>query len=110
MIRKSLGIDLLNDDEVASMLASNPKIIVEEVPDPEDPTMTVRHYGYRAKFGRVGDRAGLVGQINRSRYGVRWGDLMDAYDGVERVRFFFLLFSWRFFFLLLPARGGIDFP
>ena len=72
------------------------KIIVEEVPDPENPTLTVLYYGYKAKFGGVKDRSTLVGQINRSRYGVRWNDLLDAYDGVEKVRLvhvhYFLLF------------------
>eukprot|EP00956_Cyclotella_meneghiniana_P015851 scaffold24638_cov48-Cyclotella_meneghiniana.AAC.3 len=83
IIRKSLGIDLTSDP-VAELLQNNPKIIVEEVPDPENPTLTVLYYGYKAKFGGVKDRSTLVGQINRSRYGVRWNDLLDAYDGVEK--------------------------
>ena len=70
---------------MAELLQKNPKIIVEEVPDPENPSLSILYYGYRAKFSGVKDKVSLVGQINRSRYGVKWGDLVDAYDGVEKV-------------------------
>ena len=86
---------------MAELLQRNPKIIVEEVPDPENPSLSVLYYGYKAKFSSVKDRATLVGQINRSRYGVRWGDLLDAYDGVEKVCFSIdtCLIDWRFYHL-----------
>jgi hypothetical protein len=87
IIQKSLGINLTTDP-VAELLQKNPKIIVEEVPDPENPSLSILYYGYKAKFSSVKDRTTLVGQINRSRYGIRWGDLLDAYDGVEKVRDF----------------------
>ena len=70
---------------MAELLQKNPKIIVESVPDPENPSLSILYYGYKAKFSSVKDRASLIAQINRSRYGVRWGDLLDAYDGVEKV-------------------------
>ena len=41
VIYKSLGIDLSDggaDSEVAKMLVNNPKVNVEEVPDPENPS------------------------------------------------------------------------
>jgi hypothetical protein len=85
IIQKSLGINL-SSDPVAELLQKNPKIIVEEVPDPENPSLSILYYGYRAKFSSVKDRGTLIAQINRSRYGVRWSDLLDAYDGVEKVR------------------------
>jgi hypothetical protein len=89
IIQKSLGINL-SSDPVAELLQKNPKIIVEEVPDPENPSLSILYYGYRAKFSSVKDRGTLIAQINRSRYGVRWSDLLDAYDGVEKVRAFTL--------------------
>ena len=86
VIYKSTGIDLSADgiDEmVAKMLLKNPKIRVEEIPDPEDPTLTIQTFGYQAKFNNVRDRAGLLAQINRCKNGVGARDLLDAYDGVE---------------------------
>lgn len=87
VIYKSLGIDLSDggaDSEVAKMLVNNPKVNVEEVPDPENPSLSIMHYGYRAKFSTVRDRATLLAQINRCRHGVKWSDLADAYDDVEK--------------------------
>ena len=86
VIYKSLGIDLSdvgNESAVAQMLANNPKINVEEVPDPENPSLSIIHYGYRSKFSTVRDRATLLAQINRCKHGVKWSDLIDAYEGVE---------------------------
>ena len=88
VIRKALGIDLSegsngSDDSVADMLRANPKVRVEEVPDPENPSLVMRLYGYRAKFSDVRDRPTLLARINRMKNGVRWSDLADAYDGVE---------------------------
>jgi hypothetical protein len=86
VIYKSLGIDLTEggrDDSVAKMLLSNPKVNVEEVPDPENPTLSILLFGYRAKFSTVRDKSTLLAQINRCKNGVKWSDLLDAYDGVE---------------------------
>jgi len=87
VIYKSLGIDLSDggaDSAVANMLANNIKVEVEEVPDPENPSLSIMHYGYRAKFSTVRDRATLLAQINRCKHGVKWSDLTDAYDDVEK--------------------------
>jgi hypothetical protein len=92
VIRKALGIDLSennnnnnnsDDRAVAEMLRVNPKVKVEEIPDPENPSLVMCLYGYRAKFSEVRDRPTLLAQINRMKNGVRWNDLADAYDGVE---------------------------
>ena len=66
------------------MLLNNPKVNVEEVPDPENPSLNMNLFGYRAKFSSVRDKATLLAQINRCKNGVKWNDLMDAYDGVEK--------------------------
>lgn len=87
VIYKSLGVDLSDggaDSAVANMLANNPKVNVEEVPDPENPSLSIMHYGYRAKFSTVRDRTTLLAQINRCKHGVKWSDLTDAYDDVEK--------------------------
>ncbi|KAL3782791.1 hypothetical protein ACHAW5_005745 [Stephanodiscus triporus] len=86
VIHKALGIDLSEggpDRAVAAMLASNPKVKVEEVPDPENPSLSMSLFGYRAKFSDVKDRPTLLAQVNRMKNGIRWSDLADAYDGVE---------------------------
>jgi len=86
-IFKSLGIDLSDggtDAAVVTMLLNNPKVNVEEVPDPENPSLNMNLFGYRAKFSTVRDKATLLAQINRCKNGVKWNDLMDAYDGVEK--------------------------
>jgi hypothetical protein len=87
VIRKALGIDLSEntgtDGAVADMLRANPKVNVEEVPDPENPSLSMTLYGYRAKFSDVRDRRTLLARINRMKNGIRWNDLADAYDGVE---------------------------
>jgi hypothetical protein len=87
VIYKSLGIDLSDggaDSAVANMLANNIKVEREEVPDPENPSLSIIHYGYKAKFSTVRDRATLLAQINRCKHGVKWSDLTDAYDDVEK--------------------------
>mmetsp|Transcript_18446 Transcript_18446/g.38210 ORF Transcript_18446/g.38210 Transcript_18446/m.38210 type:complete len:589 (-) Transcript_18446:607-2373(-) len=87
VIYKSLGIDLSDggkDEAVAKMLLSNPKVNVEEVPDPENPTLSILLFGYKAKFASVKDKTTLLAQINRCKNGVKMSDLMDAYDGVEK--------------------------
>lgn len=94
VIYKNTGVDLSGNSgadgggggknaSVSKMLIKNPKVRVEEIPDPEDPTVTILTYGYQAKFQNVRDRAGLLAQINRCKNGVGSRDLSDAYDGVE---------------------------
>ena len=65
------------------MLQRNPKIRVENVPDPENPSLMVATYSYQAKYNNVRDRKTLLAQINRCKNGVPMRDLIDAYDGVE---------------------------
>ena len=86
VIYKNLGIDLSDggvDSAVVKMLECNPKVNVEEVPDPEIPSLSMKTFSYRAKFNTVRDKPTLLAQINRMKNGVRWSDLSDAYDGVE---------------------------
>lgn len=84
VIYQRTGIDLLEDEAVAEMLQHNPKIRVELVPDPENPSLMIATYAYQAKYNHVRDRASLLAQINRCKNGVPRRDLEDAYDGVER--------------------------
>ncbi len=69
---------------LVDMLLSNPKIKVEEIPDPENPNLTMYQFGYRAKFSTVHDKATLLAQINRMKNGIKASELIDAYDGVEK--------------------------
>lgn len=88
VIYKSLGIDLSDADgadaSVVTMLMNNPKVNVEQMPDPENPSLSMNLFGYRAKFSSIKDKATLLAQINRMKYGVKFSDLLDAYDGVEK--------------------------
>mmetsp|Transcript_11593 Transcript_11593/g.14387 ORF Transcript_11593/g.14387 Transcript_11593/m.14387 type:complete len:580 (+) Transcript_11593:220-1959(+) len=87
VIYKSTGIDLSeggNDEGVARMLSKNEKIRIEEVPDPENPSINILTFGYQAKFSNIHDKTGLLAQINRCKNGVSLRDLSDAYIGVER--------------------------
>lgn len=83
VIYQRTGIDLETDVKVAEMLQHNPKISVEHVPDPENPSLRIATYAYQAKYHHVRDRKTLLAQINRSKNGVGQSDLVDAYDGVE---------------------------
>mmetsp|Transcript_30467 Transcript_30467/g.46138 ORF Transcript_30467/g.46138 Transcript_30467/m.46138 type:complete len:522 (-) Transcript_30467:311-1876(-) len=84
IIYRGTGIDLDEADEaVAVILEKNPKISIEQVPDPENPQIMLSTYAYQSKFNHVRDRATLLAQINRSKYGVDQKDLNDCYDGVE---------------------------
>jgi len=84
VIYKATGIDLEETDEsVAKMLVNNPKIRVEQVPDPENPSIMLQHYAYQAKYNHVRNRDQLLAQINRCKNGVAMRDLIDSYDGVE---------------------------
>jgi len=84
VIYQRTGIDLQEDEAVAEMLQHNPKIRVELVPDPENPSLMIATYAYQAKYNHVRDRTTLLAQINRCKNGVARRDLEDAYDGVER--------------------------
>jgi hypothetical protein len=83
VIYERTGIDLQEDEAVAQMLQHNPKIRVEQVPDPENPTLMIETYAYQSKYNHVRDRTTLLAQINRCKNGVARRDLDDAYDGVE---------------------------
>jgi hypothetical protein len=84
IIYKGTGIDLEETDEaVARLLQTNAKISIEHVPDPENPSVMVATYAYQSKYNHVRDRASLLAQINRSKYGCDRRDLVDCYDGVE---------------------------
>uniref|UniRef100_A0A7S2U8X2 TFA2 Winged helix domain-containing protein n=1 Tax=Attheya septentrionalis TaxID=420275 RepID=A0A7S2U8X2_9STRA len=87
IILRSTGIDLSTegkDASVAKMLLGNPKIRIDDIPDPENPSLLLRTYGYQAKFNHVHNKVGLLAQINRSINGVAVRDLNDAYDDVDR--------------------------
>lgn len=86
VIYKALGIDLSEggkDVAIVNMLAANPKVIIEIVPDTTNPNIPMNTFGYRSKYSNVKDRVTLLAQINRMKYGIRWNDLVDAYDNVE---------------------------
>jgi hypothetical protein len=81
IIYRGTGIDLDEADEsVAKLLEQNPKISVEQVPDPENPQIMLSTYAYQSRFNHVRDRASLLAQINRSKYGVDKKHLADCYD------------------------------
>jgi hypothetical protein len=84
VIYQRTGIDLQENDAVAQMLQRNPKIRVEQVPDPENPSLLIATYAYQAKYNHVRDRTTLLAQINRCKNGVARRDLEDAYEGVEK--------------------------
>ena len=84
VIYQRTGIDLQENEAVAQMLQRNPKIRVEQVPDPENPSLMIATYAYQAKYNHVRDRTTLLAQINRCKNGVARRDLEDAYDGVEK--------------------------
>lgn len=83
VIYKSTGIDLELDTKVAAMLKNNPKIHVDQWPDPENPALKVPHYSYQATYPNVRDRATLLAQINREFNGVPMRHLLDAYQEDE---------------------------
>ena len=84
IIYEETGVDLTEtDQEVASLLRSKDNIKVEEIPDPENPSLTILTYGYQSKYNNVRNKTGLMGQINRSKNGLRRKDLEDCYDGID---------------------------
>jgi len=68
---------------VTKLLLKNARIKVEEIPDPENPSLTIYTFGYQAKFNNVRNRTGLLAQINRCKNGVRQRDLLDSYEGIQ---------------------------
>jgi len=83
VIYDNTGIDLESDAAVAEMLAKNPKVKVEMIPDPENPSLSVATYSYQAKYSNVRDRTTLLAQINRMTSGVPMRDLLDSYLTVQ---------------------------
>jgi hypothetical protein len=83
VIYQKTGIDLQDNEAVAGMLKHNTKIRVEQVPDPENPSLMIASYAYQAKYNNIRDQSSLLAQINRCKNGVARRDLEDAYDGVE---------------------------
>lgn len=85
VIYKSTGIDLDLDSnqKVVEMLQRNPKVRVEMVPDPENPTLRVATYAYQAKYASVRNRTTLLAQINRMTSGIPMRDLLDSYATVN---------------------------
>ncbi len=85
VIYQRTGIDLEEESNanVAEMLQRNPKIKVETVPDPENPSLTMDTYAYQAKYNHVRDRKTLLAQINRCKNGVPMRDMIDSYDTVQ---------------------------
>jgi hypothetical protein len=83
VIYSATGVDLSEDISVVKLLLNNSVIKVEEIPDPENPTLTIYTFGYQAKFHNVKNKTGLLAQINREKNGIRQEHLMDSYDGVE---------------------------
>lgn len=83
IINKSIQVDLSeggNDENVRKALCTNHKIRVEEIPDPENPALTIYTFGYQTKYKNVCNKVGLLAQINRSKHGVLRKDLEDAYE------------------------------
>lgn len=83
IIYNATGVDLSEDISVVKLLLNNSAIKVEEMPDPENPALTIWTFGYQAKFHNVKNKIGLLAQINREKNGIRQEHLMDSYDGVE---------------------------
>ncbi len=84
VIFKSTGIDLIDRDaDVARELERKENIAVEQVPDPENPSLMLSTYAYQSKFSHVRDRKSLVAQINSSKNGVRMSFLVDTYEGAH---------------------------
>lgn len=85
VIFKSTGVDLVEyDADVADALEQKENIAVEQVPDPENPSLMLSTYAYQSKFSHVRDRKTLVAQINMSKNGVRMSFLEDTYDGARQ--------------------------
>jgi len=82
VIYQRTGIDLEENVTLAQMLQRNPKIKVETVMNPENPSLTIDTYAYQAKYNHVRDRKTLLAQINRCKNGAPMRDMIDSYDKV----------------------------
>ena len=69
--------------DVAKELERKENIAVEQVFDPENPSLMLSTYCYQSKFSNVRDRKTLVAQINSSKNGVRMSFLADTYEGAH---------------------------
>lgn len=86
IIYKSIRVDLSeggHDESVTKLLLKNARIRVEEIPDPENPSLTIYTFGYQAKFNNVRNRTGLLAQVNSCKNGIRQRDLLDSYEGIQ---------------------------
>lgn len=84
VIYRATGIDLQERDEsVAKMLERHPNVKVEQIPDPENPSLTIATYMYQAKYDNVRDKTSLLAHVNQRNRGIGMRDLLDAYDGVD---------------------------
>lgn len=83
VIYRATGIDLDVNTRVAEMLRKNPKVRIEMVPDPENPTIYIETYAYQAKYSNIRDKTSLLAQINRMTNGAPMRDLLDSYLTVE---------------------------
>jgi TFA2 Winged helix domain 2 len=77
------GIELQDDKELAKIIQESQNVRVEQIPDPENPSLMIATYAYQSKFPSVRDRKSLLAQINRAKEGVSFEDLIDSYDDVE---------------------------
>ena len=86
IIHKATGIDLSEgskDENVVKMILKNSKIRIEEIPDPENPSLRIQTFGYQSKYNHVYNKSGLLAQVNKSKNGIRRSDLLDSYEGAD---------------------------
>lgn len=83
VIYQRTGIDLEEDLQVAEMLKSNSKVRTEEEPDPDNPSLMITTYAYRAIYPDIKDRVSLLAEITKTKNGIRSKDLEDSYIGVK---------------------------
>jgi hypothetical protein len=83
IIFERTGIDLEEDRELAKIVEESQNVSVEQIPDPENPSLMIATYAYQSKFPTVRDKKSLLAQINRGKDGVSFEDLVDSYDDVE---------------------------
>jgi hypothetical protein len=85
IIYRATGINLQEDTALMTLLQNNPKICIEYIPDPENPTLLIPHYAYQAKYPNIIDRSSLISQINRTNQGIPMiRDLYDCYTNIEQ--------------------------
>mmetsp|Transcript_37649 Transcript_37649/g.91557 ORF Transcript_37649/g.91557 Transcript_37649/m.91557 type:complete len:520 (+) Transcript_37649:124-1683(+) len=83
IIFERTGIDLEDDPTLAKIIEESQNVSVEQIPDPENPSLMIATYAYQSKFPTVRDKKSLLAQINRAKDGVSFEDLIDSYDDVE---------------------------